>query len=71
MSDVENAMDALKTGDATGFRTAANQALYNRVSDVLQAKKVEIAQNIFQDSSDQADEVELEDTDDADSETAA
>ena len=68
MSDVENAIDALKTGDAAGFRTAANQALYDRASDALQAKKVEIAQNIFDD---QADEEELEGTDNADSEATA
>jgi hypothetical protein len=68
MSDVENAIDALKAGDATGFRTATNKALYDRVSDALLAKKVEIAQNIF---ADPADEEELEGMDDADSEAAA
>ena len=47
MSDIENAVTALKQGDATGFRDATNQALYHRVADVLAGKKIEIAQNIF------------------------
>lgn len=70
MSDIENAVTALKQGDATGFRDATSQALYHRVADVLAGKKIEIAQNIFSGEQEQEpDTEELEDTQDADSTT--
>lgn len=68
MSDIENAVTALKQGDAAGFRDATSQALYHRVADVLAGKKIEIAQNIFS-GEQEPDTEKLEDTQDADSTT--
>jgi len=78
MSDIENAVNALKTGDSADFRDAVNTALYSRAADALQNKKVEIAQNVFagQEELDMGPEAvsepdvqELEDTENADSDT--
>ena len=68
MSDIENAVTALKQGDASGFRDATSTALYHRVADALAGKKIEIAQNIFS-GEQEPDTEELEDTQDADSNT--
>ena len=67
-NDIENAVTALKQGDAAGFRDATSQALYHRVADVLAGKKIEIAQNIFS-GEQEPDTEKLEDTQDADSTT--
>ena len=66
MSDVDTAIDALKISNAAGFRDATSAALYDRVAQTLQAKKVEIAQNVFADSDTNQD---MEETENADSDT--
>jgi hypothetical protein len=47
MSDVNEIIDAIQTGDSVAIDTAFNKAMAGRVSDRLETMRHDVAQNMF------------------------
>ena len=47
MSDVNEIIDAIQTGDSVAIDTAFNKAMSGRVSDRLETMRHDVAQNMF------------------------
>jgi len=64
--DTQNFIDKVATGDAVGAQQILNDLLSARAFEALDAKKVELAQTIFNGEAEQQDELNVEVQDTAD-----
>jgi hypothetical protein len=64
--DTQTFIDKVATGDAVGAQTILNDLLSARAFEALDAKKVELAQTIFNGDSDQKEVTDIEVQDTAD-----
>ena len=60
--DGVDAVNALASGDANGFKQAIQNMLNNKVADYLDVKKLDVAQNFLK-VKDSEEEIEVEDDD--------